>query len=228
MIEILKMARFNIIPLIRKLSDKFFSIICIISFITQSIILFDEYMQGKSVVNIAIGQTFNDHLPALTICPASGLLIDRLSRLNPEYMELYREHQFLLKNKTSFVKANKFHYDVSQKVFIDLKNGNSSMDIYDLMKNYTDQFLNHINQSKIDIKILSKASTLAHSVPNIINISLQPIESITINWMLSKCFTFFSHLQEVWRKSKFDNYQNGQQYIPKQYLSVHFHHAFAE
>ena len=85
-----------------------------------------------------------------------------------------------------------------------LKNGNSSMDIYDLMKNYTDQYLNHINQSKIDIKILSKASTLAHSVPNIINISLQPIESITVNWMLSKCFTFFSHLQEVWRKSKFE------------------------
>ena len=121
MIEILKMARFNIIPLIRKLSDKFFSIICIISFITQSIILFDEYMQGKSVVNIAIGQTFNDHLPALTICPGSGLAIDRLSRLHPKYMKLYREHQFLLINKTSYVEANKFYYNVRKKVFNDFE-----------------------------------------------------------------------------------------------------------
>ena len=49
-------------------------------------------MKGKSVVNIEIGDSFNESLPAITICPGT-LAIDKLSSLNTKYWELYQKYQ---------------------------------------------------------------------------------------------------------------------------------------
>ena len=186
----------------RILSDQCLAIICVISFLIQSITLFDEYMKGKSVVNIEIGQSFNETLPAITICP--GVLdLDKLSGFHPKYLELYKQYQANFSNHTNLIEANIFFQKLNSYVLADLIDIDSGLDTYELMKNYSFQNLDQTNQSKISVYI--SLSTSYIDAKSRINVTSLPIESIILNSMLTKCFTFFSHLQDEWRLTKMES-----------------------
>ena len=187
----------------RILSDKCLAIICVILFLIQSITLFNEYMKGKSVVNIEIGQSFNETLPAITVCPGA-VDIDKLSRFHPKYDELYKQYQAKLSDKTNLLAANIFYLKFNSYVFADLRDINSSLDTFQVMKNYSYQNLDQTNQSKIGVYIALNSVYIDDGL-RIINVTSLPIESITLNYMLAKCFTFFSHLQDEWRLTKMES-----------------------
>ena len=157
-------------------------------------------MKGKSVVNIKIGKLFNQSLPSITLCP--GILsIEKLSVLHHKYKEFYKQYQTMIKNKTKFMEASTFYYTWITNVLVDMKSGELSIDIYDLMKNYSYEYLNDEMEPQIDVRITKRTVDYSEYEPSISKMPLPPIESISVNWMLTKCFTFFSHLQRDWRLS---------------------------
>ena len=81
---------------------------------------------------------------------------------------------------------------------------NSGLNIYDVMKNYTYKFLNKSNETRISVMVYTMASSYIDGKPTLLNITPQPIESITVDIILYKCFTFFSHLQDEWRLSSIE------------------------
>ena len=66
--------------------------LCMTGFLYQSHLLFDEFISGKTVVNINIGREDNETLPAITICLPHFFSIDKISRKFTNLEELYKNY----------------------------------------------------------------------------------------------------------------------------------------
>ena len=185
------------------MADKFFTLFCVVTFLYQSISLFKSFMQGKTVVNIEIGQYFDDKLPAITICPGA-LALDKLAQLNESYKTLISQYQEYVKTSNDTRFTERFYFNILFKVLDDLENGFPGFDIYDIMKNYSYSYLDDNNQTNINIEVLKSLNVRMSGQRAIVhyNGTNKPVESITPDFHLRKCFTFYSALQPQWKSIK--------------------------
>ena len=183
-----------------------FTIFCTIGFTYHTISLTIEYMSGKTIVNLFIGTLFNEGLPAITICP-EYYAIDKIANLSEPLTILYRDYVKLdinfkndkIKKLDLYLQAIKHVQDIS-------KNGN--LNIGNIFYNYTQNY-----NEKPSIKILSLETN--PDLKRLFNLStiimdgiefyqINPIESTSLFFGTEKCYTFFSHLDPMWRNLDID------------------------
>ena len=73
--------------------------VCILGFIYQVYLVFNQYMLGKTVINIEVKRLITQPLPAITFCIPTLLSILKLSKL---YQRFYQDYKQLL----NITKAN--------------------------------------------------------------------------------------------------------------------------
>ena len=56
-------------------------LICVLGLTLQTIELFDDFMEGKTLPNLFLGKIDNDNFPAITICP-SYIDFGKIAKLN--------------------------------------------------------------------------------------------------------------------------------------------------
>ena len=88
-----------------KLFDYCFLIFCISGFIYHFFFLFQEYLSGKTVVNLKIGNDYEEELPAITVCPGS-MSLDKLANINDHLATIYNNYTDQLNSIKSSLSSN--------------------------------------------------------------------------------------------------------------------------
>lgn len=184
-----------------RIAERIFILGCLIGFLYQLSILISEYCHGKTWVSIEISGEIVDNLPAITICPGGALNITELAN-NQDYMS---QVSSLLKDKSSRNLSSeiysKIHHDFLK--FLNTK----QLDLYQEFNKLSYPFKNHWNSSNINITIITdKINEHAASLferrgyYQLFTYIGTPIESIVLGtYDAFKCFTFFSHLDQLWK-----------------------------
>ena len=82
--------------ILNKMLENLLTIFCLTCFLWQTIELYTEFMNGKTVTNISVGVQHNQTLPAITIC-SPGLDLKQISKINPQLGQLYVEYLDLIR-----------------------------------------------------------------------------------------------------------------------------------
>ena len=179
-----------------KLFDYFSLTFCISGFIYHLFFLFQEYLSGKTVVNLKIGNDYEEELPAITVCPGS-MSLDKLANINDHLATIYNNYSDQLNSIKSSLKSNqsseqlyqaKNTYFSALDYLFDMMN-NGTMDIADLFYNYSLSSKDKLGQPRMEFNLTNDEK------PKIV----EPIASIEIEMTMFKCFTFFSNLDRSWR-----------------------------
>ena len=180
---------------------------CKIGFTYHTISLIEQYLSGKTVVNLFIGTLFKEGLPAITICP-EYYAIDKIANLSVPLKRLYQDYvtlnisseNYKLKKKNTFLKAAKYIKDMFR---------NNELNIGNIFYNYSGHYHEKPNiifgawETDYDLKRLFNQSTIT-MVNGIDYYQVNPIESITMYHAMWKCYTFFSHLDPIWKNADID------------------------
>ena len=159
---------------------------CTFGFTYHTISLTKEYLSGKTAVKLFIGSLLEEGLPAITICPGY-MAIDKIANLSQPLKSLYEDYVRLDINSPNY-KFKKFSIYTQARQIVNgmLKNGD--LTIGEMFYNYTKNY----RYEKPTIKIFVDD----------INIDSNPIESFVLTFESWKCYTFFSHLDQVWKDMK--------------------------
>ena len=188
--------------------------ICVIGFTYHTISLTMEYLSGNTVVNIMIGPLFKEELPAITICPGY-MSIDKVANLSEDLDELYDDYLNHDETRHSYnSKIIETHNKAKNIIESMMKNG--EMIIGNMFYNYTYNY----NYEMPSIKFyLHETSTIEGELELLINQSnivkmdggkdhyrmkVDPVESMVLDFTAFKCYTFFSHIDSVWKNVKID------------------------
>ena len=196
------------------------SMICVIGFTYQTISLTMEYLSGNTVVNIMVGPLFKEELPAITICPGS-IHIGKVAKLSETLRHLYQHYL----NYTDLYKSPNLTKDYTflvlnaynkAKNIIESLMTSEEMNIGNMFFNYTYNY----NYERPSIKFyLHETSIIEGDIQQLINqsnivkmdngkenylVKVDPIESMVLDYSSLKCYTFFSHIDSVWKKVKID------------------------
>ena len=115
------------LKILEKLKFDFILILlCLLGFFYQVYLITNQYMLGKTVVNIELKQLMSQPLPAITVCiPARLLSISKLVNLNGLNQQLYQEYINLFQEgvaNKSFTKTMKVKLcNIYQKISIDCR-----------------------------------------------------------------------------------------------------------
>ena len=188
------------------------TLFCTIGFTYHTISLTIEYLSGKTVVNLFIGSLFEEGLPAITLCPGYTA-IDKIANLSQPLKSLYEDYVRLDINSENY-KFEKYNiYNQAMQIVKDmLKNGD--LNIGNMFYNYTKiysyenpsiKLFVHETNIENDLKRLfnRSASTLIDEMERY-QVNAIPIETTTLGFLAWKCYTFFSHLDPLWRDVNID------------------------
>ena len=190
-----------------------FFTLCALGLIKQTIDLVQQYTSGQTVVSIKYQVNAFNKVPGLTICFVSGLSMERVANRFEEAKLAYEQYKIIRDNMTvddyndsSIIKKL---FDLYEENFVNLIYS-SGIGVSDLV-NLTIPFdLNEqFKEEEIDYPIyVSLSGSVLHDNGTIENVILEmskdnfemftPIETISNNVGISKCFTFFSHLDRHW------------------------------
>ena len=192
------------------------TLFCVIGFTYHTISLTWEYLSGNTVVNILIGPLFKEGLPAITICPGY-MAIDKVAKLSEALENLYQDylHYINLNNDTSYNSQMRYtHNQASDIIKRMVRNG--EIDIGSMFYNFTYNY----NYKKPSIEFyLHGTSIIEGEFEQLINhsnivkmddgkenfmVKVHPIESMVLDYSMYKCYTFFSHIDSVWKNVKID------------------------
>ena len=194
----------------------FLFIICVSFLLYQSIDLLNEFMSGKTVININYGIIRNTTLPAITICP-HDLDFRKLAMLNENVSKLYKTYVNNMPNASKVdigEKQSHFYkaFNEALKIFFNSQSPNINIK-NNILENLT-PFIDQMNKTIFTTEI---ARSIAHG--NIDNDLLRfdedyrmislPMESVIITMnnrtpIVFKCYTLFSHSQSSWNKINID------------------------
>ena len=186
-------------------------LICAIGFVMQMYMLLWQYIQFDTVVNTNYESSRYKTIPGITICLPKILSMKRVveyfqrfnssSEQSDKVTKAYELYQAALVNFSSIEKNNMTRNEFVTSIYKD--------DFESLIPNLTIKQLYEMsipisNESSILVwgdKLNEDGSTSynrhqAHS----------PIESLLLGAYSGKCFTYFSHLDEWYRKTEFDIY----------------------
>ena len=74
-------------------------IVCLFGLICQVLITYNQFMSGKTVINLEIGGISNVSLPGITICFTGVYSMERMAQFNSSYIEINKIYWV---NKTGF------------------------------------------------------------------------------------------------------------------------------
>ena len=190
------------------------TMICVIGFTYHTISLALEYLSGNTVVNIMIGPLFKEGLPAITICPGS-VTMEKVANLSENLKELYHDYLNIDDNTPSYnLKIIGIYNKAKNIIESMMKNGEKN--IGDIFYNYTYNY----NYEMPSIEFyLHETSIIEGEFEQLINqsnifkmddgkdhykVKVNPIESMVLDFTTFKCYTFFSHIDSVWKDVKID------------------------
>ena len=191
-----------------------FKLICLSFLIYQSIDLLNDFSMGKTVISLEVKRLEEEPIPAVTLCSQNWLSIERLSNYshnNKEnisyyrevYQTLYEEYEQVLnqgdpistnENKSRIMeKINKVYKIIKGLVEF------SGLTPFQMMSNYSVKLTDKDNIYWY-IGIFKGARIDKRLFPN----EEEPIESfIPIPLNFHKCFTYYSHLKNMWTQFQF-------------------------
>ena len=195
----------------------FFYIISVSFLLYQSIDLFIEFMSGKTVNNISVGNIRNTSLPAVTLCPCS-LDFGKLSFSNKNVSILYKKYLKMIEkaNRSRSVLHGNLDdlYDKALEIYFNWNEQN--INIKDHIINNLTPLINKMNETMLS-SIFYRSSAYgpidkdlnqfeAERDLNYIMKSL-PIESLIITVtgnipQIFKCYSLFSHSESSWNNTK--------------------------
>ena len=191
-----------------------FNIICIGVLIYQTNELFNEYSIGKTVISLEVKRLDEEPIPAVTICTQNWLSIEKLSNYS------HKNKEWIQSNITLYKKLYNFY----QKNLI--KHGNNNENMTKIVNILNEVYRNITSlveisgltpfqmMNKYSIGLNGNGTGVSYSydgtlkgariTDTVIPNDEDPIESfISIPFNFHKCFTFYSHLKNVWRNIKF-------------------------
>ena len=193
--------------IMNKLLKNLLTIFCLTCFLWQTIELYTEFMNGKTVTNISVGVLHNQTLPAITLCSA-GLDLKQISKINPQLGQFYVEYLDLIRgaNKSTIESLE----DKIYENYLQTKNiffaSIGEKPIGEIFANYS----THFNKQMINVKLYKVISSgfigkdlVQMKNEDVYEVISNPIETISIfnsgrNRIVAKCFTLFSHCTSGW------------------------------
>ena len=201
---------------VKRFFQSFFMVASLFGFIYQVSIIYDQYMSGRTIINLEIGKKTDKSMPAITICFHGLFSMERVAKYDPEFRE---------KNKTYWDIIVSKKYSSEEKLVITYQFYESTF------QNYINENLKTkgLNMNELFDKMSLKYSALTGE--KMIQFSIHgnndniysdkefendPVETISIFQeeqdieyiSCRKCLTFFSYAQKEWR-----NFQGQFNYI---------------
>ena len=184
--------------------------IFIICFIYQTTELMSEYMSGRTVINIKYGRESNESIPGITICYPCYLSMEGAIQLNPKLGSVFRDYKTLNNDNVSLKNSQA---DKLNKLYLEIyENITNSHSIFDLMDKFSIPFnISSDKELKPFINVTAFGFVRTSDTLGIDYIShtdVNPIESFAFIReihipCISKCFTFFSSLNQKWQGLNF-------------------------
>ena len=179
------------------------SLICFIGFCHQNYHLCDQYMSGKTVVNIQIGQKL-DGIPAITLC-LGAVSLDKLVGLSKKFADIYENYTFFvnISEKSPSYKSltAQIYYQAHDEVVNLIDQG--KLTVGELFYNYTADFRTRDNRPRI-VARLSSVATFKSIKTNKVNFDMEylvnsdPEVSVVFERRLWKSYTMFSEMHCSW------------------------------
>ena len=104
-------------------------IVCLSGLIYQALIIYNQFMSGKTVINLEIGGISNVSLPGVTICFTGVYSMERMAQFNSSYIET---------NKSYWL--NKWVYYESFREYTNIQLKNNGLDLNQLFNNMSIKF----------------------------------------------------------------------------------------
>ncbi|CAG2177429.1 unnamed protein product, partial [Oppiella nova] len=199
-------------------------IICIFGLSFHASKLVSQYVWGQTIVNVKVDKIKYNKIPGVTICYPRFLSMRRLSKLNRELETDFIEYTNILKsvNDTDFANETLRQkiLDIYWEKFMN-SNIPYEVPVHDLFDNYTipfrfpkrslyqfEKYKDYVGiyddyDTEYAIEIEAKGTVRVGSQKSIVRLrDYAPVESLAMSFRGDqyKCYTFFSELEEKWRK----------------------------
>ena len=199
--------------------------LCVLGFIYQVYLIFNQYMLSKTVVNLEVKRLKNQPLPAITVCiPVSLISISNLPKLDNFNQEFYQDYinlvnQSVIRNPDSehiIININKTFTEKVKPRLNEVYNKIIRNNYYKI-KNFDKLFDLGISHKSISLSLEGNTENLINESFIEFNnneyykykIKETPIYSFSKTAGYSdygiKCFTYFSALQEYWSEFQFES-----------------------
>ena len=179
----------------------------------QATIIFQQFMSGKTVVRLKIGNYQDQTPPAITICIPSLFSMERSANISENFTKIYENYTKLLKNNS--LKAIKYYWDIFN-LFVLNQLKNNGLNMTHLFDKMSVKYKNLAGQNNILIDLYGdmdnntlpgEFSITITKIIKMFSVKGYPMESILIlqnkdqidSVIYGKCWTFFSQAQEKWR-----------------------------
>ena len=181
--------------------------ICILGFCYQVYLISNQYILGKTVVNIEVKRLTAQPFPAITVCLWERFLsISKLSKLNGFNNESYQDYIELVEQ---MVKSNNFTNKYKLRGFYQRISTNN---LHEKILNFHELFELNVSPESIKIHVISNTvsvinQTFFKRVKTNKYEFTKPIHSAVLygtevfGW---KCYTYFSALEEYWNELQID------------------------
>ena len=186
-----------------KYFDMSLSMMCLIGFSYQSYYLFGEFMSGKTVVNIQIGQKL-DGIPAISVMLGS-VSLEKFTSYSKVFKRMHRNYTRLVnlsQNSSMYkVRAGHLYFQAHDEVLKQLQQDN--IKVGQLFYNYTADCRTKDNGKRIHAK-LSLVANLKLKVTEKVNRNKEfilhddPDASLILESRLWKWYTIFSEIHRSW------------------------------
>ena len=187
------------------------SIASVCGLIYQTQIIFKQLMSGKTVISVEIGRQYNQTLPAITICHPQLFSMERMAHFYPDNFtminELYQVELVENGSKDAHNLYMAYIENFTQQLFTESQDIDVLFDKISLKI----KSLDGTQWNKLDV--IGEISNVPGDMRARISFDSHyyaytgdPLESIAVLYeenpitRLSKCFTFFSSIQEQWRE----------------------------
>ena len=160
--------------------------------------LFNQYLIGKTVVNLEVGRRYEDTLPGITICYPTALSMKRTAKLNDKTKKFYDEYDKLIKELDMNFSMHNLG-ELKNKLYMLQINTNKELE------KWSCSMLDYFNEYTVDyrqIELIEEDHIYEGKwTEDYESYSIRPIESYAqFNNQQAKCFSYFNLLQKYWRK----------------------------
>ena len=177
-------------------------------------IIYNQFMSGKTIINLKIGRFLSEAPPAVTICIPGLFSMERAAKFNPIFASKNKIYIELLKNH-NFSKAREFFIESFWNYSSENLN-NNGLDVNEIIDNISLKYMGNDEGQVILFDFLKSGEINVGKGQLILAIYkskryelfiIIPLETIVIRQVdknyksreETKCLTFLSHAQNEWR-----------------------------
>ena len=173
-------------------------------------------MSGKTVVSLQIGRLYDESPPAVTICFCSLYSMERMAKYHPEFVKINKHYKELYESQ-NFTYFKLYENSYTNYTVENIKS--NGLDMHEIFEKISILHEDLDGNQMINISLIGKIENKNHSGQwniifgktfNTYSYIGEPLETIMINQYGKtldtdkvgeyKCFTYFSHAQNEWRK----------------------------